>query len=75
MVVVRLDRVTFSVLEVKVKLEPGSVVFMLSQPWMEKNNISEGLCQHVFVCLCLGACVLCICSQPLPKCHSSSLPH
>lgn len=31
-VVVKLDRVAFSLLEVKVKLEPGSVVFMLSWP-------------------------------------------
>lgn len=39
-VVVKLDRVTFSLLEVKMmKLEPGSVVFMLSWPCMEKTAL------------------------------------
>lgn len=39
MVVSRPDRVTFSVLDVKVKLEAGSVVFMLSWTWMEKTKL------------------------------------
>lgn len=38
--VVRLKRVMFSLLEVKVKLEPGSVVFiMLSWPCTEKTTL------------------------------------
>lgn len=61
-VVVRLDRVMFSVSEVKVKLEPGSVVFMLSWPWMEKQQLCVRMLQRA-----------CVCAQPLPKCYSSSL--
>lgn len=63
-VVVRLDRVTFSVLEVKVKLESGSVVFMLSWPWMEKRTLDW---RSMFVCvvsLCQSAtAALCLASQ------------
>ena len=60
MVVVRLDRVTFSVLEVMVKLEPGSVVFMLSQPWMEKNNIRQQVYASMLLCACIWVHVFCV---------------
>lgn len=51
-VVVRVvDRVMFSVLEVKVTLEPGSVVFILSRFWKEKAilvRMFQRLCECWF---------------------------
>lgn len=50
-VAVRVDRVMFSVLEVKVTLEPGSVVFILSRFWKEKAilvRMFQRLCAYWF---------------------------
>lgn len=71
-VVVRLVRLLFSALGVKVKLEPGSVVLILSWSWMEKEIL-----HWTFALMFVNVLVHCVwLSEPaqLPlMCHSGCL--